>query len=265
MKYVLFFITHATLTSEHAELTFTSISHQDKLCIFDKIYIYNTHKHELSNDTIDELYTKYNLNSFFKEKIVFNYDEASNKSLGHDVETIANYCKATYCPDDRILFLKSDCLLSKNYFKELFNLQPRPVFFTAPFVCAKKRISNDEIIEYTLRETCVRSDEITFFVEDYNQSDNNDFHTRPGTNVTDNAIRFTCCYVIRDWSCHCISVSLLHLLSISKQSWGGVNLSNLIPYFAESENCFVVHKYHNIVSNNRNNSREGSVESWLLS
>ena len=83
--------------------------------------------------------------------------------------------------------------------------------------------------------------------------------------MNDESIKFTSCYVIIDWSCHLITVGILHKLGITNQSWGGVNLRNLDPYFIETDDCFVVHKYHNIQSENRNASREGPVEGWLLS
>jgi hypothetical protein len=54
-------------------------------------------------------------------------------------------------------------------------------------------------------------------------------------------------------------------LNIKNQSWGGVNLSNLVPYFIETNNSFVVHKYHDIISENRNKDREGPVAEWLNS
>ena len=43
IKYILFFITHSTLTHENCELTFYSISIQNNTNKFDKMYIYNTH------------------------------------------------------------------------------------------------------------------------------------------------------------------------------------------------------------------------------
>lgn len=78
-------------------------------------------------------------------------------------------------------------------------------------------------------------------------------------------IKFTSCDVFRYWSCHFISVNLLGLLNINKVSWCGVNLSNLEKNLIFSEKCFVVHKYHNIISDNRSTDREGHVKDWLLS
>jgi hypothetical protein len=126
-------------------------------------------------------------------------------------------------------------------------------------------VEDSEILSYIDRETFVKSDEITFFVEDRYGSPNNDFTHRKGTHVTDYSIKFTSCYVICDFSCHLISISLLDLLTIQNQTWGGVNLSKLVPYFIETDRCFVVHKYHNIKSENRSSDREGPVETWLLS
>ena len=111
----------------------------------------------------------------------------------------------------------------------------------------------------------IPSDEITFFVEDQYHSNNNDFVNRQNCNITDENILFTSCYVINDWSSHLISISLLKLIQIYNQSWGGVNLKNLEPYFYKTDLCFIVHKYHNIISENRTTVRDGPVEIWLKS
>ena len=266
MMHICFFITHKTLALEHCILTFQSLAIQNKQMKFDKLYIYNSHKDELPNELILQQFNEFKLYDFFANIEVFDYDETSNKTLGQDIYTISSYCKKVYSDDDRILFLKSDCLLSKLYFDNILNLPSElAIFFTAPFICAKKRVHNDEILYYISRETFTRSDDITFFVEDAGQSVNNDFNNGRNVTIYDEIIKFTSCYVIRDWSCHLISVGLLHKLRINSQSWGGVNLSELEPYFVKTDNCFVVHKYHNIQSENRADAREGPVESWLLS
>jgi hypothetical protein len=232
---------------------------------FDKLYIYNTHSHELSNDTIIKLYNDYALSDFFLTVEVLPYDESSHKSLGQDITNIKNYCKSKYASEDRILLLKSDCLLSKNYFDVLFHLPPGPVYFTAPFICAKKRVDNHDILTYVLRDTYIPSDAITFFVEDTEHSSKNDFTNRKDVHITDQSIKFTSCYVINDWSCHVMSVQLLDHVIIHYQTWGGISLLKLKPYFIKTDRCFVVHKYHNIISTNRSTQREGPVEDWLLS
>ena len=56
MKNILFFITHKTLNLENCELTFQSISNQNTNFIFDIMYIYNSHKQELDNDLILEMF-----------------------------------------------------------------------------------------------------------------------------------------------------------------------------------------------------------------
>ncbi len=266
MKHICFFITHKTLNREHADATFRSISTQNKNCVFDELYIYNSHSDELSNEIVLELYHKYNLSTFFKQVKIFPYVQDTHKSLGADVATIKSFSLNNFTPLDRILLLKSDCVLSKNFFNDVFNLpQNREVFFTAPFVCAKERIPDDEIFEYALRDKFIESDDITFFVEDQTNSSNNDFHKRPGISVTDEQIRFTSCRVNTDFSCHLISVSLLNNIIIEYQSWGGVKFYNLVNQYIGTDNSFVIHKYHDIKSENRASDREGPVESWLKS
>jgi hypothetical protein len=268
MKKIVFFITHKTLNEDHAEMTFLSMANQDVTDNkkFDFLYLYNTHQEELSNDFLIELFFKYNLKRFFEGLRIFNYDPNTNKSLGADVYTITNYFKSSYEPNDRILLLKSDCVLSKNYFDDILNLEEDvPVYFVAPFICAKERITNQEIIEYSLRDKYIESDEITFFVEDQTNSSNNDFNNRPTENVTDEKIKFTSCYVITDYSCHYITNSLTNLINIQYQSWGGAKFYNLVPYFKQTEKSFVIHKFHSIISENRISDREGPVREWLSS
>lgn len=267
MKHISFFITHKTLGDEHCRLAFESISKQQVDKVFDKLYIYNTHQEELSNERIIDYYNEFNLSSRFNTYSIFPYDPSTNKSLGGDVSAIAEYCIRTYNPEDRILLHKSDCLLSKNYFKDIFSLPTSiQLYFTAPFICAKERVNNEEIAKYTERDTCVLSDDITFFVENRYGTSNNDFHNRrDNLTVTSNQIKFTSCTVIRDFSCHLISTGLLNKLHVTKQSWGGVNLSALVPYSIGTEKSFVVHKFHDIISENRSTGREGPVAQWLSS
>ena len=111
----------------------------------------------------------------------------------------------------------------------------------------------------------MESDDITFFVEDQTRSSNNDFTRRNGVKVTDESIRFTSCYVITDFSCHFISVNLLEKINIEFSSWGGAKFFELTPYFHGTDRCFVIHKYHGIISENRSTDREGPVREWLNS
>jgi len=263
MKNILFFITHKTLTAENCDLTFYSISLQEKF-VFDVFYIYNSHESELSNELIINLYNFYNLNNYFKCYKIFNYNQDTPKTLGWDIKTISDYLLNNYDQNDKILFLKSDMLLSKNYFKCLSEIKEELVYFTSPLVNAKKRVSISEIKKYLIRPKFIKSDDITFYVEDEFQSNDNDFHNR-NIDITDNSIHFFSCDTIRDWSCHFITIKLLVNLSIISQSWGGINLQNLYPYFIKTDDCFTIHKYHNIVSENRSTGREGPVEEWLLS
>lgn len=268
MKTVVFFITHKTLGFEHACATLGSIAKQSLVPEkkFDKFYIYNTHSEELSNQTIEELYYKLKLDRFFNELTVFDYHPSTHKSLGADVNNICSYMKNHYQAQDRFLLLKSDCVLSKNYFNDLIGLpESQPVYFVAPWICAKERISDQEIFQYSQRDNFVRSDKITFFVEDQTNSENNDFYNRPGVQVTDEEIKFTSCCVITDFSCHYLSVQLIPQISINFQSWGGVNFGRLRQYYIGTEKSFVIHKFHNIMSENRFSDREGPVAQWLSS
>lgn len=266
-KNIAFFITHKTLNFENAELTFGGFSRQECDKSFDILYIYNSHEEELSNDSLLELADKFNLNRVFKEIQIFPYDNSTPKTLGADISCIREFCKNTYQSEDRVLIIKSDTILSVNFFDDVLNKLPEsgPVYFVAPFICAKRRVDNDTIIEYTKRKEYIKSDEITFFVEDQYQSQDNDFFNRSGVDVTDESILFTSCYVIRDFSCHFLSIGIFDYVRIQSQSWGGVWFSELTPYFIETNRSFVVHKYHDVISENRLTDREGPVKIWLQS
>ena len=103
------------------------------------------------------------------------------------------------------------------------------------------------------------------FRSDQYQSQNNDFNNRDGVNITDDSIKFTSCYVIRDFSCHFLSVGLMNRINIEHKTWGGVNFQALAEHFIPTNRCFVIHKYHDIISENRQNDREGPVSEWLRS
>lgn len=268
MKKIVFFITHKTLSEEHANATFWSLSNQSVNSSekFDCFYIYNTHQDELTNSFLTELYERYNLGRFFNELKIFDYDNNTPKALGADIGTIGNYVLQNYSDDDRVLLLKSDCVLSKNYLNDLLKIEEnKKIYFVAPFVCAKERIKDEEIFEYANRDKFIASDDITFFVEDQTNSSNNDFHNREGVKVTDEQIKFTSCYVIGDFSCHYITASLLPKMIVNIQSWGGVKFYNLTSHFVGTDNSFVIHKYHSIISENRQSDREGPVKEWLNS
>lgn len=264
MKRILFFITHKTLDLNHADLCFKSISNQiDIGLLFDKMYIYNSHSEELPNDEIIDLFNKYNLKRFIKEIEIFEYDDNTPKTLGSDIKVISNYFKDNYKNNDRILLLKSDCLLSINYFKELNKLNDnKDVYFTAPFILSKKSTCNDDIIKYLNREEFTKSDDITFFVEDQIGSKNNDLNNRD-IDISDKSIKFISCLVINDFSCHYLTNKIMKYLKIKSQSWGGVNLKQLNNYYIGSDRCFIIHQYHDIKSENRSIDREGPVHRWL--
>lgn len=268
MKRLLFFITHATLSLQHAEMTFKSISKQANVQQkFDKFYLYNTHENELSNNDLIGLFEYYGLYNFFNELCIFEYNLNTPKSLGADIDTIKKYCECNYDANDKILILKSDCYLSKNYFNDLFefDMKNEDCYFTAPFIVSKARIPENEIIKYGDREAFVKSDDITFFVEDERNSSDNDFFNRKDIDVTDDRIRFISCTVQGDFSCHYVPIKLLKDLIISYDSWGGVKFYRIQHLCRSTKNSFVIHQYHDIISDNRSNDREGPVKDWMNS
>ena len=123
MKKIAFFITHKTLDLYHADLCFKSIGHQKNVTEkFDKLYIYNSHEQDISNESILHAYKIHNLQRIFKEVVIYDYNPNTGKTLGSDITEISNYFCDRYDDNDRVLILKSDCLMSVNYFNEFNKL-----------------------------------------------------------------------------------------------------------------------------------------------
>jgi len=261
---ILFFITHKTLDYDHADMSLKSISIQETDKKFDVMYIYNSHEEDIKNDDILEICNKYNILNKVLEIKLFKYNSNTNKTLASDISEIKNFCFNNFKNEDRVLILKSDIMLSKNYFNDILNLPKGEVIYTSPFVCSKKRVLNDELIQYIMRDIFIESDEMTFFTENIDGSNNNDF-TKRKISIEDNSIKFFSCRVINDFSCHFISISLLNNILLGESSWAGANFSKLKKYHKYSENAFTLHKYHSIVSVNRSEDREGPVENWFRS
>jgi hypothetical protein len=261
---ILFFITHKTLDYDHANMSLKSISLQEKDKIFDVMYIYNSHEDDIKNEDILKICHNYNILNKVKEIKLFEYNINTNKTLASDISEIKNFCFNNFKSDDRVLILKSDIMLSKNYFNDILNLPEGEIIYTSPFVCGKKRVSNDELLQYIMRDSFIESDEITFFTEDGSGSNNNDFIKRE-VNIEDDIIKFFSCRVHNDFSCHFISVSLLNDIILTELSWAGANFSRLRKFHKYSDNAFTLHKYHRIISDNRSEDREGPVEKWLKS
>ena len=265
MEKIIFFITHKTLDYYNADLCFKALSLQQTDSKFDKMYIYNSHEEELSNNDILYLFENYELNRFINQVEIFNYDKKTDKTLGADINVISDYFCVNYNGSDKILFLKSDILLSVNYFDILDSYnETNELYFTAPFILAKKRIDDDKIFNYLKRENYIGSDDITFFVEDQTGSKNNDLNNRDISIFTEQ-IEFISCEVIKDFSCHYLTKNIINKLKIKNQSWGGINFSDLKKYYIGSDKCFVIHKYHDIISDNRTTDREGIVHRWMNS
>jgi hypothetical protein len=261
---ILFFITHKTLDHDHADMSIKSISLQETDKIFDVMYIYNSHEDDIKNEDILKICYKYNILNKVRDIKLFQYNVDSNKTLASDISEIRNFCLNNHKNDDRVLILKSDIMLSKNYFNDVLNISKGEVIFTSPFVCGKKRVSNDELLKYISRDSFIESDEITFFTEDEDGSNNNDFINRVD-NIEDDNIKFFSCRVVNDFSCHFISISLLNKIILNELSWAGANFSKLREFHRSSKKSFTLHKYHEIISTNRSGDREGPVQKWLNS
>jgi hypothetical protein len=264
---IIFFITHATLTLDHAVETFASISRSINPMIFDMLWIYNTHQHELDSIEIIRLYNVYSLSNIIKDIRYFPDTYPDQKKLTHDINTIKNFCNKMYSQSDRFLILKSDIILSTNLLNDLTKMGAISSFvLSPPFVVAKKRVHIDDIVQYSKRPFFIPSDNETFFNENEDGSNDNDHRNRPNIKPTDSSIKFISCTVKSDFSCHYLTLDCLNNLVIHiDNTWGGVNFSRLKDRWFGTNRGFTIHQYHDIVSNNRPAPREGSIELYMLS
>ena len=262
---ILIFITHATLEYEHAEMTFRSLRNSTDPVEFDELLIYNAHPEELSNNDLLELSEAPEL-GYIKSRTIFPYDPNTPKCLGADLAALQQYCAAKYLPTDHILLLKSDCLLSTNFLNELtkFPLEdPQEFIFVAPLLNAKKSVTNEEITEHIKLPYAILSSEDTFYMEDETRTVDNDFRNRPGVKPDDPVIKYISCECKRDWSCHYLPVSVFQRVALKQQDWGGSSFEHLSHLWIGSYKAFVIHKYHSIVSENRQTERPGEWGNWL--
>lgn len=263
---IIIFITHATLTYQHASMTFMSLANSKDPVEFDEMVIYNTHQHELSNDVLLKLYESYNI-PFIKTIRLFDYDESTPKSLGGDLEAIRTFCTEQYRQNDHILLLKSDMLLSINLLNEInkFPLESDDFVFTPVLVNAKKSVTDKELCEYIKLPYPVLSAEDTFYMEDEDRSIDNDFRNRPGVTPGNNCIKYISCRVKRDWSCHYLPVKSLMMIHLENKTWGGSSFQPVSHLWVGSYKSFTVHRYHGITSVNRDSERPGEWGEWLAS
>jgi len=230
------------------------------------MYIYNTHPEEISNEFLMGLTKDYCLESFINKIEIFPGPYPIKKTLASDIMAIQAYCVPLYKPKDAVWLLKSDCVVSVNLINEMKKVDKLISFvLTPPFICAKKRVVNEEIIEYCQKPLVVLSDHETFFNEDAYGTPENDFRNRPGESPKDANIKFISCTVKRDFSCHYLTIDNLIVMSKREQDWGGCWFQDVSSKWIGTHRGFVVHKYHGIISPNRSRPREGTIEDYMLS
>jgi len=261
------FITHATLDEYHADLCFRALSNSHNPIPIDELIIYNSHADELPNLKLLGIISRYDLH-FIKKITIFPYDNDTHKSLGGDVLALSRFFIREYPPTARVLFLKSEMLVSVNLLDELrktFDMEK--VLFTPPLLNAKKSITDDELIDRSRLKYMIFSSEDTFFMEDEKGSIENDFRDRLGDNRGANpgnpAVKYLSCSGKKDWSLHYISINLLQGLEFKLQAWGGMSFARLQEWWIGAYKSFTVHKWHPIASKNCSEERPGDYNDWL--
>ena len=258
MTKILFFITHTTLDLDHAKMCLYELMLSLKKCgtfRFDRMYIYNTHKEELSNETVLDIVEKYKLSKYISEISVFPYNVNTPKRLSSDMSTIFNFCRRNYSREDRVFILKSDLLLSCNVITDINKIISKSFVFTPPFVTAKSDLTNNQLHSYCRRETFIKSDSVTFYNESYDGDKNNTDH-KNGKSPFDEQFSFISCNCVFDFSCHYLTVDCMDYIMLDDKDWGGVNFSNC-RHIVTTDTSFTVHKFHEVKSQNRKLDREG--------
>jgi hypothetical protein len=101
MKKILTFITHRTLTYDHADMCIRCLSLSVNPIIFDIMYIYNTHQHEVLNSQIIELCDQYKVSRFIKA--IYEYPNIQKSaSLGEDLINIFKFYTINFDKNDHI-------------------------------------------------------------------------------------------------------------------------------------------------------------------
>jgi hypothetical protein len=264
MKRVIFFITHATLTHEHAEMCLKALGSSVSPPEFDRFIVYNTHSHELSNEAILQLYEKYDLTRFINEVDIFDYNPETPKTLAGDVNAIREWCLKNLDGNDRVLMLKSDILVSERYLEETTKTdRMEKVLFIPTLFNAKRSVPDEELTALTKVKHVIRSGPEFFFMEDESRTKEND--NRDRGSFSDPEIKYLVCTCKRDWSCPYITVSLLPLIQTTHKTWGGWNAEGVSEWWIGGYMSFTVHKWHGIVSTNNRTERPGTYGEWLNS
>lgn len=282
---ICYFNTHATLNQWHADICFHSLSMQSVDYKFDKMFIYNTHPNELSNETVLDLIDKYRLRHHFDEIEIL--PKSDGKTLGQDMLYLTSHCQSV--KPSRVLMLKSDYGLSKNFMSGLQvidrNTDENSQFiFTAPTANAKEFVQKDEILSYLSRPIFTPKCDVTwYFGSDYRDSlgehvfrylnevwdgDPEDLgkSLRICEKPTDPSVRFVSHSIRSDFNCHYMDGKTFAEIDFKGSNpartwnlsfWGiqAAQRVQKIP-FVDTPGAFVVHLFHSIVGPNRKEPRE---------
>lgn len=265
MKRIIFFLTHTTLTYEHADLCFKALGASVNPPIFNELIIYNTHSHELPNEEILKLYDKYDCTRFIDEVNIFDYPHNTPKNLASDIDCIRNWCLEHYEQTDRVLLLKSDILISSMYLYETTKTDLLPkVLFISAFYNSKRSISDEELYNFSRSDVVVRSSNEIFFIEDENNSKDNNTRDRGKFNLP--CVKYLCCTGKRDWSCPYLTVNIFPHVITRILEWGGWDAEPVKEWWVGSYMSFTVHKWHGVLSENNPNDRSNDdYRNWLNS
>jgi hypothetical protein len=265
------FTTHTTLDLKHADCSLKSLlTIQNADIIWDNFIIYNTHEHELSNDSILELLKKYDIKRYIKNVFTFPYNPNENKkNLLQDIRNwydIGISLKLQYTKG-KILWLKSDYCVSSNFNRIFLEHQSDNFMWSLPILNAKQKIEYDTILN---KLNMNEFNPIDF--ETYYRGGDNPNNNMPNIELTPNgemdyhsSINFVSHNYVYDFNLHVLSNDTLELgrnivyhpnVFDMNSTWGGAHnlffaLKQSGVYFSGEYRAYGIHMYHEIISENR--------------
>ena len=270
------FTTHATLDLNHADYSLRSLLElQSEDIVWDNFIIYNTHEHEIDNNSILELISKYDVKNYIKDIRLFPYDPNKNKkNLLQDIRNWYDISLALEADKTtgKTLWLKSDYCVSNNFNKIFKEHTDENSMWSLPIYNAKQKISYDTILNKLDKETFEATDTETYYRGGDNPNNNllNTEQSPNGEMDYHSSINYVSHNYVHDFNLHVITndtiatgrdIAYHPQVFDMNSTWGGphnlfFNLKNMGVNYSGEYRAYGIHMFHEIISENRDKDRE---------
>lgn len=267
---ILYYIIHEPLTLEFVDFSFKALTNQSVDYLWDKFVIYNAwNKDQLSDEEIVQKYNEYNLKKYFESVEILPESDSTQKSLARDMYDIINHYNQTYLVQstDRILILKAEYAICRNFMQNLTNFDNMENFIYTPNILnAKETVTDERAFEKSQEERCILYNHETYYR-------GSDLYTPreeigpvvEGTLIkeTNDQIKFVSHAIKRDFNVHYMPGDVFAKLDVlpieMTKTWGGFGgffraFERRID-FPNIPNIFCVHKFHGVQSSIRTEDR----------